>query len=551
VIVLRWSVDGNGQEVRSSKGRVVLGSGPQADLRLRDAGWAPREAVLRHAGTEIHLTRPGHKERVVVRVGDVVHLGRATVALVGLLPREATAPAPSRPPAPAPRFGAYDEEVDIAATGAAAGFTLAPLAAPPSGPVPAAGSNAAPLPHPHERDFSESLYEAARKVPFVGLSIALHAVVLAALWFVATYSTSPKKAPTNWGIEASIAAPAEKQGEEETADPAPALPEAIPELPEPADLMAPNDPAQAPKEEKPAPTLDALEVPEERPIVIGVQPSISSARARTARRLPPRPAFDVAAPFGKSDAGRATDRAANAVRDAIRQGTGGKGNALETLQQPDILVVDGAFDRMGVVLDALRLPYLMVSPYAVVQPNSPSFSQHKVIFWNCGEALPKRQQAIAAKKLKEFVESGGYLFTTDWCVENLLSIAFPGYLSTNGRHALLPETVIDVAPDPDERDNPLLDGVFLPGVQGQWWLEQSSFDISVLRPKDVKVLIRSHRLQDEYHREGPVAVTFTAGRGRVLHVVGHYYQESGNLAGTMAAQRLALNFVLQRLRQSE
>ena len=41
--------------------------------------------------------------------------------------------------------------------------------------------------------------------------------------------------------------------------------------------------------------------------------------------------------------------------------------------------------------------------------------------------------------------------------------------------------------------------------------------------------------------------TFQYGRGRVLHVMGHYYQEAGNLAGTVSAHRLALNFVLMRL----
>jgi hypothetical protein len=48
-----------------------------------------------------------------------------------------------------------------------------------------------------------------------------------------------------------------------------------------------------------------------------------------------------------------------------------------------------------------------------------------------------------------------------------------------------------------------------------------------------------------------VAATFHYGRGRVLHAVGHYYQEAGNLAGTIAAHRLALNFVLMRLAQDK
>jgi hypothetical protein len=56
-------------------------------------------------------------------------------------------------------------------------------------------------------------------------------------------------------------------------------------------------------------------------------------------------------------------------------------------------------------------------------------------------------------------------------------------------------------------------------------------------------------LRDTFNRSPAVAATFHYGRGRVLHTMGHYYQEAGNLAGTISAHRLALNFVLMRLDQ--
>jgi hypothetical protein len=37
----------------------------------------------------------------------------------------------------------------------------------------------------------------------------------------------------------------------------------------------------------------------------------------------------------------------------------------------------------------------------------------------------------------------------------------------------------------------------------------------------------------------------------VLHVMGHYFQKMGNLAGTIATHRLALNFVIERLKKEE
>jgi hypothetical protein len=253
--------------------------------------------------------------------------------------------------------------------------------------------------------------------------------------------------------------------------------------------------------------------------------------------------------FDKSGAGAANEKAAGIVRDQMGLGKGGTGTALSDLARADILVVDGAFDHMGKVLDQLRLPFLRVTPGAIVQPSAPNLSRHKVIFWNCGEGFLPRDLKVAVKRLKAFVDGGGYLFTTDWAVENVIEPAFPGFVTSNGRGARLPEMVVDIQPTHAHRDDPLLEGVFLPGIQGKWWLEQASFDIDVVKPEAVQVLIESPTLRDLHHRHGAVAVTFHAGRGRVLHVLGHYYQEEGNLAGTLAAQRLALNFVLLRLAQ--
>ena len=62
------------------------------------------------------------------------------------------------------------------------------------------------------------------------------------------------------------------------------------------------------------------------------------------------------------------------------------------------------------------------------------------------------------------------------------------------------------------------------------------------------VLIESPALRDQFNRSPAVAATFHYGRGRVLHTMGHYYQEAGNLAGTIAGHRLALNFILEKMK---
>ena len=128
-----------------------------------------------------------------------------------------------------------------------------------------------------------------------------------------------------------------------------------------------------------------------------------------------------------------------------------------------------------------------------------------------------------------------------------LALLITGSALAQGARAPLQEMVVRIKPVPSRKRHPLLQGVFHPGVQGRWWLEQASFDMIVQKPQEVTVLIESPDLEELFGRSPAVAATFDYGQGRVLHVLGHYYQEAGNLAGTVSAHRLALNFVMARL----
>jgi hypothetical protein len=70
--------------------------------------------------------------------------------------------------------------------------------------------------------------------------------------------------------------------------------------------------------------------------------------------------------------------------------------------------------------------------------------------------------------------------------------------------------------------NPYVAGVFHEGDDPLWWLEGSSYPIRVLAPETVSVLIASRELEAR-HGEAPVAVSFPAGQGEVLHMISHYY----------------------------
>ena len=198
------------------------------------------------------------------------------------------------------------------------------------------------------------------------------------------------------------------------------------------------------------------------------------------------------------------------------------------------------------MLDALKIPYSTAAAEDVVRGRRVKLDGFKFVFWNCGE-LPQSSIASFREKLERWVRKGGYLFSTDWGIAHVVAPTFPAYVATAGNRAPLVETVLHIEPNKDNKRHPLLEGVFLRDTQAQWWLEQASFDIKIEDRDKVEVLIDCPQLAKIFHRDPAVAVTFRHGKGRVLHVMGHYYQKMGNLAGTLAAHRLALNFIMEKL----
>ncbi len=604
-MLVRVTFRGEVREVRSTASRVVLGHGPGADVSLPEAGWAPTEAILHHAGTDVRLERPGG-EALRLRVGDEVRLGRARVSLLGLLPREADAPA--APGAPA-LFGGYEIDQPAGAPfhlvdelgpsrgdrptraappppartgGAPAGparrgpdrvagsrpaAEASRPASPASPPAPATtggGSPAAapaprpepetrgrvPLPRPAahafgETSFGEEMVRQLRRAPYLTLSVAFHVLVVVVLALVQSHAPRPE---TERGpLVARLVEPRLLEAPE-------VLPEVekVPSIPDPspAEVADPEPPTPPPIEEpRPEPKderLDALEDGTVAPLRVGVAPSLSAIDADRAKRAPKPAKVDLARAFGKADRDVVNRQVADMIRSELGVGSGGRGDPLGTLARHDILVVTGDWDRIGSVLEALRLPFETTTPVRFARDGG-DLHRCKIIFWNCGNALEPVLLAQAARRVRAFVKNGGYLFTSDWCVGNLLMFAFPGLLATQGQWNPMPEMVIGIRPAKGAIGDPLLDGVFHPGVEGRWWLENTSFDVQVNDTEKVKVLIESPELASRLRRSSAVAVTFPYGKGRVLHIAGHYYQEEGNLAGTISAHRLAMNFVLERL----
>ena len=190
--------------------------------------------------------------------------------------------------------------------------------------------------------------------------------------------------------------------------------------------------------------------------------------------------------------------------------------ALAAVESADIVVVEGSYDHVELVLDALELPYQRVSPARL---DEIPLRAEQLLVVNC----PGSVSRAALERIRRFVEAGGSLFTTDWALRHVIEAAFPGMLAYNERATADDVVRIEVC----DHDNPFLTGVMDGRDDPQWWLEGSSYPIRVLSPA-VSVLITSRELEGKYG-EAAVAVSFPWGKGEVFHMISHYYLQRTEL----------------------
>jgi hypothetical protein len=401
--------------------------------------------------------------------------------------------------------------------------------------------------------FEDEMLAALRRSPWFVLSAAIHAL---ALILLVLFGPSPvvRKVPTEpYGVLTQSAANEDPllSGGPKDADPerppeelqAPDLAE-VPEPPRPPESWVPPTPDARPLADVALPSIEVD--PQAPPPLVG--PSAQALRARVTPKVaapPPK----AAAPEGLDEehAYEMNRQAAAKVREQIARGGGALGKLLRGLRDEHILVVRGAYDHMELVLEELGIPFTQASPFALAQGHD--WSGHKAVFWNCGlTTLQPAERQRVATDVRQFVRSGGYLFTTDWALEDILLPAFPRLLDTTRRRVTLPELVVDVRPASAAMGHPFLEGVLESAEPMRWWLERSAHDVRVLDASRVTVLLEAPELgTPRWDRGSAIAVTFQEGRGRVLHLVGHHYQQKSNLAGAVGAQRLPLNFLRMRL----
>ncbi|MFX1551452.1 MAG: hypothetical protein ACFFB9_13975 [Promethearchaeota archaeon] len=99
---------------------------------------------------------------------------------------------------------------------------------------------------------------------------------------------------------------------------------------------------------------------------------------------------------------------------------------LRKVKESSIIIVAGAYDKIELVLNLIKVPYILIQPHDVSQIE---LSSEQILIINC----PGQVHEDVLPKIKEFVNNGGFLFTTDWVLLNILEKIFPRYLKYNQR----------------------------------------------------------------------------------------------------------------------
>lgn len=179
-------------------------------------------------------------------------------------------------------------------------------------------------------------------------------------------------------------------------------------------------------------------------------------------------------------------------------------NILKSINKSDVSVYSGSFDHVEKILSCLNISH-------TINPDSHKF-EAQMLFVNCSGSYPYN----LPNDLKDRVEAGAWLASSDWALSHFIAKAFPNTIGWNSKST--PDEVISV----EANLNSLWSEVVVLGADPQWWLEASSHPIKILDTTKIRVEAASHDLLIKY--DAPVvAASFDWGKGHVFHVISHFW----------------------------
>ncbi|MEZ0227190.1 MAG: HEAT repeat domain-containing protein [Planctomycetota bacterium] len=247
---------------------------------------------------------------------------------------------------------------------------------------------------------------------------------------------------------------------------------------------------------------------------------------------------------------------------------------IERMANDDVVCVRGSSDTVQDVLKAIGIKHTVVPKDKFAETK---LDPKSILIVNCdGNGHPAFDEAQLAR-IREFVDKGGYLFTSDWELVFTIEKAFPGSIAKGGESSKNSKDDYKVDIKPQDGKHPLLRDVFplttWDASQLSWKMDGKSFLIKLLS-SDVSVLIESNELKKRFPETPAVAVTFwwkngkvvkapkpggdakshtqAATGGCVLHVLSHFkHQKDKDSGDKFALQQLLLNFFLEKQAQNK
>lgn len=199
------------------------------------------------------------------------------------------------------------------------------------------------------------------------------------------------------------------------------------------------------------------------------------------------------------------------LKDRLKDADQSMAEEFDELNESDILIVRGTYDFIEQVFNGIGLKYKIVSVEAL---DTMQLDPEQIVFINC----PGNVSDKALRNLVSFVEKGGFLFTTDWALKHVVEKGFPGYIRYNGRSTGDEVVRVEILTS----DDPFLKSLIGENDDPQWWLEGSSYPITVLDKDKVEVMVHSKEIK-ERHGEPAVFVSFDHGEGKIYHMISHFY----------------------------
>ena len=199
------------------------------------------------------------------------------------------------------------------------------------------------------------------------------------------------------------------------------------------------------------------------------------------------------------------------IKDKLKDVDEDMAAEFEELGQSEVIVSKGVHDYIEQVFNGIGLKHNLINPQ---QFEKIDLDPDKIIFINCPGSVTSK----GLRNLVTFVEKGGFLFTTDWALRHVIEPGFPGYIKYNNRPTNDEVVRVDILAEED----PFLQSLIGPNDDPQWWLEGSSYPIEILNHKEVDILIKSKEIEKKYG-ESAVFVTFDYGKGKVYHMISHFY----------------------------